>query len=389
MLFRIGGRLVAAAVAVIAIGCCSSAVAAAPSDTVWLCKPGVAPDPCHEGLETTVFDSLVATHVENPPLAAKPKVDCFYVYPTVSGQPGPNADLSIDPELTSIAEYQAGRFSERCRVFAPVYRQLTLSTIGDTSATPEQAKAAIQTAYSGVRDAWRDYLAHYNHGRGVVLIGHSQGTGMLRALIRKQIDPKQRLRRLLVSAILLGGNVTVKQGSDVGGDFRHVRACHSETQTRCVIAYSTFNETPPSDSLFGRPSNRFSDAFDLPNGPNLQVLCTNPAALAGGTGSLQTISRTEPFPGALGIGLLILYGGVLPVAPTPWIQPPGHYDAQCVESNGANVLMVSDQDGAFHLHPSPDATWGLHLADVNIALGNLVDLVGTQTKAYLKRQVGR
>jgi Protein of unknown function (DUF3089) len=383
MLFRIGGRQVAFA-ALIAIGACSSAFAETPSDTVWLCKPGVAPDPCHEGLETTVYDSPVATHVENPPLAPHPKVDCFYVYPTVSGQPGPNADLSIDPELTSIAEYQAGRFSERCRVFAPVYPQLTLSTIDDTNVTPEQV-AAAKIAYHGVRDAWRDYLAHYNRGRGVVLIGHSQGAGMLRALIRKQIDPKKRVRKLLVSAILLGGNVTVKRGSNVGGDFRHVRACHSAKQTRCVIAYSAFNETPPEDSRFGRPSNRFSQAFGLPSGPNLQVLCTNPAALDGGVGSLQTVLRTEPFPGALGVGLLILTGGVLPVAPTPWIQPPGHYDAQCVESNGANVLMVSDQDGAVHLHSSPDSTWGLHLADVNIALGNLVDLVGTETKAYLKR----
>jgi pimeloyl-ACP methyl ester carboxylesterase len=384
MLFRIGGRALIVA-ATIALGCCATALAKPPSDTVWLCKPGVAPDPCHEGLETTVYDSPVSTHVENPPLARRPKVDCFYVYPTVSGQPGPNADLSIDPELTSIAEYQAGRFSRRCRVFAPVYPQLTLSTIGNTQLTEEQVTAAVKVAYQGVRDAWRDYLAHYNHGRGVVLIGHSQGTGMLRALIRKQIDPRKRVRKLLVSAILLGGNVTVKRGSDVGGDFRHVRACHSATQTRCVIAYSTYNETPPPDSLFGRPSSRFSQAFGLPNGPNLQVLCTNPAALGGGVGSLQTIARTEPFPGTLGVGLLILYGGVPPVAPTPWIQPPGHYDAQCVDSNGANVLMVSDQDGAVHFHSSPDSTWGLHLADVNIALGNLVDLVRTQSRAYLKR----
>jgi hypothetical protein len=93
-------------------------------------KPGQAPDPCHESLETTVYDSLTSTHVENPPIAKRPKIDCFYVYPTVSGQAGPKADLGIDPELTSIAQYQAARFSQRCRVFAPVYPQLTLSTIG-------------------------------------------------------------------------------------------------------------------------------------------------------------------------------------------------------------------------------------------------------------------
>ena len=35
--------------------------------------------------------------------------------------------------------------------------------------------------------------------------------------------------------------------------------------------------------------------------------------------------------------------------------------------------------------PSPDATWGEHLADANIALGNLLKLVGSESAAYLAR----
>lgn len=54
------------------------------------------------------------------------KVDCFYVCPTVSGQATPNANRDIDPELNSIAPYQAARFSQTCRVFTPVYRQITV-----------------------------------------------------------------------------------------------------------------------------------------------------------------------------------------------------------------------------------------------------------------------
>jgi hypothetical protein len=37
----------------------------------------------------------------------------------------------------------------------------------------------------------------------------------------------------------------------------------------------------------------------------------------------------------------------------------------------------------------PDPTWGLHLADGNIALGNLVDDVGAETKAYLRKTAKR
>ena len=35
--------------------------------------------------------------------------------------------------------------------------------------------------------------------------------------------------------------------------------------------------------------------------------------------------------------------------------------------------------------PNVLANWGLHLVDVNLAMGNLVDIVGTQAKAYTKK----
>ena len=73
--------------------------------------------------------------------------------------------------------------------------------------------------------AWRDYLAHYNHGRGFVLIGHSQGAYILERLIREQIEGSPALRKRLVSAILLGGSVSVEKGSDTGGTFRKLPVC--------------------------------------------------------------------------------------------------------------------------------------------------------------------
>ena len=157
-----------------------------------------------------------------------PKIDCFYVYPTVSDQETPFATLSIDPELRSIALYQAARYSQRCRVFAPVYRQATVAGLGGARGTSAEA----ERAYTDVRSAWRTYLRKYNKGRGVVIMGHSQGTFVLRRMVREEVDPKPKVRRKLVSAILLGGNVTVRKGKDVGGDFKHIRACRSKRQTR-------------------------------------------------------------------------------------------------------------------------------------------------------------
>ncbi len=85
-----------------------------------------------------------------------------------------------------------------------------------------------------------------------MLIGHSQGAFMLTQLIKQQIDTKPAVRKLLVSAILLGGNITVPIGKDVGGSFQHVPACRSNRQTGCVVAYSSFLDPPPANTLFGR-----------------------------------------------------------------------------------------------------------------------------------------
>jgi hypothetical protein len=346
----------------------STARSAALTQTVWLCRPGLRPDPCAPSLTTTlVTPSGQPLGVDHPRAESSPKVDCFYVYPTVSDQKTPLANLQIDPEERSIALYQAARYSQYCRVFAPMYRQLTLASIGGQI---RGADAAV--AYGSVRDAWLTYLRDFNHGRGVVLIGHSQGSFMLRQLIASEIDPKPSVRKRLVSAFLLGGNVTVKQGQDVGGDFQHVPACRARTQVGCVVAFSTFDEPPPPNTKFGHTS-----------APGLEVLCANPAALQGGAGILDPVFPTEPFaPGSTIAAATRLLDLTLPTATTPWIEARGSYAARCSSAGGSNVLEISPVDGAPTIRPSPDPTWGLHLVDANIALGNLTALLHTEATAY-------
>jgi hypothetical protein len=61
------------------------AAASAGARTVWLCQPGHKPDPCTPGLSTTVYSpTLKSLGVAHPQAVRKPKIDCFYVYPTVS-----------------------------------------------------------------------------------------------------------------------------------------------------------------------------------------------------------------------------------------------------------------------------------------------------------------
>ncbi len=345
---------------------------AAGTEPVWLCHPDVADNPCLPSLATTLVSPTgEVRRVRQVHRARHPKVDCFYVYPTVSDQLTANANLDIDPEQRSIALYQAARYSEGCRVFAPIYRQLTVR--GILGAAPG---GDAQLAYSDVLNAWNAYLQADNQGRGVVLIGHSQGTFMLRRLIAEAIDPDPIQRKKLVSAILLGGNITVRAGEDVGGDFQNIPACRSRRQIGCTVAFSTFNAPVPSNAIFGRTPL-----------PGLQVLCTNPAALGGGSRPLKSIVPTAPFAPGTTIGLATqLVGLMLPAVSTPWIEVDGAYDGACSSADNANVLQITGVPGAPQLHPVPDATWGLHLVDGNIALGDLVRLVHDQARAFVARR---
>jgi hypothetical protein len=182
------------------------------------------------------------------------------------------------------------------------------------------------------------------------------------------------VRRRLISAILLGGNVTVKKGGDRGGDFKRVRACRRARQLACVIAFSGFGEPVPAGALFGRSSD-----------PAEEVLCTNPAALGGGSARLTSIYPTKPFAqSVIGAAANAAVSG-LPRPNTPWAAFPKAYTGRCSHASGASVLQLRPVSNLFTLTPVPDATWGLHLGDANIALGNLTNLVRRQIALYTRR----
>jgi hypothetical protein len=76
----------------------------------------------------------------------------------------------------------------------------------------------------------------------------------------------------------------------------------------------------------------------------------------------------------------------VPKAPTPWVSDPGQYSAQCKQSNGASWLQVTkvgpQSDPREQVRETLGPLWGTHLADVNLALGNLVSDVGIQGWLY-------
>jgi hypothetical protein len=301
------------------------------------------------------------------------------VYPTISGQPTINANRAVGLRQLAAAFAEVSRFSQTCQVYAPVYRQITLKALRHPARI---TRADALVAYDSVRSAFRDYLAHYNDGRGIVFIGHSQGATILTRLLQQDVDPNPSARRRLVSALLLGGNVTVHKGRSTGGDFKHIPACRSQDETGCIVAYSSFTSKPPQNSQFGRTTSDAGVRLLAPINPSpeLRIMCVNPAAPAGGRAPLDPY-----FPA---FALRFLGGRHRLKVKTPWVSFPGEYSARCESSGNATWLQVTyvgRHDPRPGLAEAGDAVLGLHVLDVNIALGNLVRLVRDQAAAFTNR----
>lgn len=360
----------------------------------WLCRPG-RQDACTVDLTTSVVSAGGAVRREAFQAAAHPAIDCFYVYPTVSTDPAGNSDMIADAAERFVVAQQAARFASQCRVFAPMYRQVTLAALrARLAGQPIPADPAM--AYGDVKAAWEYYLAHDNNGRGVVLIGHSQGSGLLTSLIAREIDGKP-VQAQLVSALLLGANVPVPRGGGAGGVFKTVPTCTSASQTGCLVSYTSFREAspPPENSLFGVP--RINQPLPLPQDADLVAACVNPAALLHG-------AETAPIHSYFAAGnRAIAPTGAPPTQwtasqqiDTPFVSTPGLLTAHCVSTPRFSYLSIAvNADPA---DPRTDAfpgdvvvggqilrEWGLHLIDANLEMGDLVELVGRQGQAYAQR----
>jgi polyvinyl alcohol dehydrogenase (cytochrome) len=347
----------------------------------WLCRPG-REDACSVDMTTTIVTADGKLTRETWAADPKAPIDCFYVYPTVSTDPTPNSDMLADPAELNVVRAQFARFASKCRPFAPLYRQVTLAALRAALAGGGRATMDRGLVYDDVRDAWNYYLEHDNQGRGVVIVGHSQGAIVLTELIRREIEGKPVQSRL-VSALLLGTTIAVPRGKDVGGTFQKIPLCRSVAQTGCVITFASYRSTlPPSaTSLFGRVDD-----------PNMIAACTNPAALAGGTGDLHAyLSAT----GRTITGNATLKPWVVPEQPiaTPYVSVPGLLSARCTTGEHATFLEVTvhgnpadprvdDIIGDIAAGTPTAAVWGLHLIDVGLAMGNLLDIVGRQATAY-------
>jgi hypothetical protein len=324
----------------------------------WACRPGVDDGTCSANLDAVKIDAGGGRTPAPHAVPKDPPIDCFYVYPTASLDTTMFSDLVLDDGEKKSIHGQAARLTARCRLFVPIYHQFTMAALRWTMSQTAPAPG-FDIPYRDVLAAWKSYLAHDNHGRGVVLVGHSQGAIILKQLIAEQIDGKPA-QKLLVAAYL-AGNPDLNAKS-----FHDVKPCAAVDQTGCVVAWSSYLDSYDGPRFFGA----------TPSGT--APLCVNPAAIKGGRGPLETYLSKPSF---------------APETDPPYVELAGQLTAECVADAQGAALRV-------HIEPGPAAgllgvvlqqfspapAWGEHPLDISLVQGNMVDLIGSQTLAWLAKK---
>jgi len=388
---------------------------------VWLCKPGIANNPCGQdvngGPQGPAVNGSFAMHYvsgRSEPLDAttiapdgsighepyqvgsSQPVDCFYIYPTVDVLPNPLLQTGNLPPTTndvdmSAALLQLGRFANVCRLFVPEYRQQSIIQL----ATGEPFNPDLSLGEADVEQAFLDYWNGANidpttqQHRGFIMLGHSQGSWVASWLLHKDIQTDPVMRSHLVSAILPGGYV------QTGDSSQPLSACVRTSPTLpmptgCVVSYSAYDLPAGTHPDPGQGPGR-SDS----EGHN--ALCTNPAALLAGTASDAKLTLSPYLPTrqlldgnpliANGQLAILLLGWDFRDDPSGFSNYVNQIQGQCMSvddsSGNATWLQIT---GRTDLFPAPGSSsgLGLHVVDYNVDLGNLVALAGAQSTAWVQ-----
>jgi hypothetical protein len=347
----------------------SSAIYAQPH--MWLCRPDLERDVCRIDATATELRPDGSQAVIPPVPAERPRVDCFYVYPTVDYGlfPGNHTDTRDEQGAALATASQIAPFREACALYVPVYRQVTIGTylFGSKGDDPRS-----MVAFSDVEDAFLHYMGQYNHGRKVVLLGHSQGADMIVHLLQTRFEHDPVMRGRLLVAMPIGGPVEVPKGRTLGGTFETLPLCTRPDELGCVVAYQS---RPDDGKKVGKP------AFQPK--PGNEIACVNPARE--GKTDARLFSRTF-FP--LSTQTRSWLTGAENLT-TPFLLLRDFYTGRCVDGpDGYRYLAVAAAPPAGDARRSPldlensrfTGTLGLHVVDFQFAMGDLIDLVAHKAK---------
>ncbi|SMC59700.1 Protein of unknown function [Desulfocicer vacuolatum DSM 3385] len=174
-------------------------------------------------------------------------VDVFYAYPTVyfDADP-PNMDITDEKNRQDVIDKmnaQMGLYSPYTNIFAPYYRQMYRDGFDDLPA--EEASELLNVAYEDIVCAFKYYMQNLNDGRPFILVGHSQGAGILVDLLRNEFHNESYMEKM-IAAYTTG--VSIMNSDTV--NYPWIKIAQSATDLGVVIIYNTLDSQHYESSSF-------------------------------------------------------------------------------------------------------------------------------------------
>ena len=172
-------------------------------------------------------------------------VDTFYIYSTtyveLSGEKGaPDYSPLDNPEMIIGAQVEyvtnASVFEDSTNVFAPYYRQAGMRYAGEVREKTGNIDAAISgIPYDDISAALDYFFGTCNCGRPFIIAGHSQGSGMVKYVLKNYFKEHPECYGRMVAAYIIGFSVT---GKDLE-DCPHLKFASGESDTGVIISWNT------------------------------------------------------------------------------------------------------------------------------------------------------
>ena len=168
-------------------------------------------------------------------------VDTFYIYSTMymsanEGDPD-YAALDNAEVLEGIGIEHAIKssvFEESTNLFIPYYRQASMMHAGLTwKRTGSIEEAVCGMPYGDITAALDYYFEHCNGGRPFVIAGHSQGSAILRLVLKGYFKAHPEYYQRMVAAYAIGYSITKE---DLAAN-PHMRFAAGESDTGVIISW--------------------------------------------------------------------------------------------------------------------------------------------------------
>ncbi|NBK21922.1 MAG: DUF3089 domain-containing protein [Spirochaetia bacterium] len=175
------------------------------------------------------------------PQAGNADVDVFYLYPTVYARPDATAPLYStrdDAQLRSSAGMayllEAAVFEQVGAVYAPIYRQGDAASI---LALPFEERDVLleQAPLEDALASFDYFIKHYNNQRPFILVGHSQGSDVLRLLLATYMEAHPEVYDRMIAAYCIGCSIT----SDFLAEHPFLKFAAGSDDTGVIISYNT------------------------------------------------------------------------------------------------------------------------------------------------------